>query len=273
LVDAYGLMKIPGGGEYDALRIRKEERAGGKTIGYIFVAKNGATVQLTAADTLQPNAGVIQIKRKSVTWNLPPESPVPIQLYYFNTAWDANRSQVVLSWGTVSEVNNFGFEVQKAAAPDGEFHPASGSLIPGHGTTIVPQTYTYVDEPASGGTWYYRLKQIDLDGSFRYTDISKVVVPGGSDGDVKPTAFALAQNYPNPFNPTTTIHFELPRTSIVSLKVFNILGQEVATLVTGEKSAGIYDVQYNASNLSSGMYVYRLQAGDFVAMKTLLLIK
>lgn len=273
IVDAYGLMKLPGGAEYDALRIRKEERAGGKTIGYIFVAKNGASVQLTAADTLQPNSGVIQIRRKSVTWTLPPESPVPIQLAFFNASLDANKTRVTLTWGTVSEVNNFGFEVQKSATPDGEYHPVNVSVIPGHGTTIVPQTYSYLDETATGGTWYYRLKQIDLDGSFRLTEPSKVVVPEGEEASVKPAAFALSQNYPNPFNPATTIHFELPRATTVSLRVFNVLGQEVATLMTGEKSAGVYDVHFDASNLSSGMYVYRLQAGDFVAVKTLMLLK
>jgi hypothetical protein len=93
------------------------------------------------------------------------------------------------------------------------------------------------------------------------------------DGPSLPRVYALHQNYPNPFNPATTIRFELPSASQVSLRVYNILGQEVVTLVNGEKSAGVYDVRFNAVGLPSGMYVYRLRAGDFVAVRKLLILK
>jgi hypothetical protein len=98
-------------------------------------------------------------------------------------------------------------------------------------------------------------------------------VDGVSDQPKVPKAFLLHQNYPNPFNPTTTIRFELPHASKVSLKVYNVLGQEAVTLIDEDKSAGVYEVRFNAVNLSSGMYVYRIHAGDFVATKALMLLK
>lgn len=278
LVDAYGLMTLPGGASYDALRIRKEERAGDKTIGYIFVAKNGASVELTAADTLQPNSGSIQVRRKTVKWARPPESPVPIQLYYFSVSWDADHARVMVSWGTMSEVNNFGFEVQKAEAPNGDFRPISRDVIPGHGTTTVPQSYACVDNPASPGVWYYRLKQVDLDGVIHYTEATKVEVPFSVEGNAKPTVFALSQNFPNPFNPTTVVSYQLPVASHVQLAVYDLLGREVAVLVNEYQAAGSYNVKFSASGgdgagLPSGVYYYRLTAGQYAESRRMLLLK
>ena len=88
-----------------------------------------------------------------------------------------------------------------------------------------------------------------------------------------PTVFSLSQNYPNPFNPTTVIHYTVPKTSLVNLSVFNLLGQEVKTLVNEEKSPGEYEVRFDGSNLPSGIYFYRLVAGDFVKTMKMLLMK
>ena len=99
------------------------------------------------------------------------------------------------------------------------------------------------------------------------------VITSVADRTEIPKEYALQQNYPNPFNPSTTIRMELPHSSQVSLKVYNTLGQEVATLVDEEKAAGVYDVRFEAGHLASGTYVCRLKAGDFVQARRLLLLK
>jgi hypothetical protein len=112
----------------------------------------------------------------------------------------------------------------------------------------------------------YRLKQIDFDGQFEYSNVIEV------DAGL-PKVFALEQNYPNPFNPTTVISYQLPVASEVSLKVYDVLGKEVMTLVNGRQAAGAYNYTLNASNLSSGVYFYRLRAGNFVSTKKMMLVK
>jgi hypothetical protein len=112
----------------------------------------------------------------------------------------------------------------------------------------------------------YRLKQIDFDGQFEYSNI--IEVDAGA-----PKQFALEQNYPNPFNPTTTISYQLPVASQVSLKVYDVLGREVMTLVNGEQEAGVYNLSLNGATLSSGIYFYRLQSGNFVQTKKMMLVK
>ena len=114
----------------------------------------------------------------------------------------------------------------------------------------------------------YRLKQMDLDGTVHYTEAVSVEVPGEI-----PVAYGLEQNYPNPFNPSTTIRYELPKASHVTLKIFNAIGQEVSTLVDEVQEAGHRSVQWNAGSVASGVYFYRLQAGNFVSMKKLLLLR
>ena len=173
-----------------------------------------------------------------------------------------------LEWKTVSEINNYGFEVQRSAQPGTAYQTIAGSFVPGQRTTLIPQTYSYVDSSAVAGTWYYRLKQIDLDGTVHYTEAVSVEVPGEI-----PVAYGLEQNYPNPFNPSTTIRYELPKASHVTLKIFNAIGQEVSTLVDEAQEAGHRSVQWNAGSVASGVYFYRLQAGNFVSMKKLLLLR
>ena len=167
-VDAYGPMKIPGGAIYDAIRIRRVEA--GKSVGYIFLAKNGATVQVIAGDTTLPNNGTIGIQRKSTTWTAP-----------------------------------FSTDVQIA-------------------------------------------------------------------GNV-PEEFTLQQNYPNPFNPSTTITYQVARAGLVSLRVYNLLGQEVTTLVNEAKTPGTYRITWNAEGVPSGAYFYKMDGGSFTATKRMVLLK
>jgi hypothetical protein len=139
-------------------------------------------------------------------------------------------------------------------------------FVNGNGTTIEQHSYSYNDQNLSAGKYQYRLKQIDFDGSFEYSNIVEVEINF-------PDEFSLSQNYPNPFNPSTTIKYSIPSSEFVKLKVFDVLGNEVATLVNEEKPKGIYKVDFNGANLSSGIYFYTLQAGQFSETKKLILMK
>jgi hypothetical protein len=198
--------------------------------------------------------------------------PLPIQLAGFSGTSIGN-DQVRLNWTTLSEVNNYGFEVQRRQTGGPEFQTLPNSFTPGHGTTIEPHSYSFTDPTASAGQWAYRLKQIDLDGSLHYSELVNVRVLTSVEGDAVPARFTLEQNYPNPFNPSTTIRYELPHASQVSLKVYNTLGQEVATLVNETKAAGVYTAEFDAAGLASGVYFYRMQAGTFVEVKKLVVLR
>lgn len=189
------------------------------------------------------------------------DTTVPVELSSF-TAHQIDQN-VVLNWTTITENNNSGFEVQRRnESKDWK----TLSFIPGHGTTTEPSNYSYQDAINSSGKIEYRLKQIDFNGTFEYSDIVEI--------EVTPVLeYQLAQNYPNPFNPSTVISFTVAERSNISLSVFNILGEQVATLVNGMKDAGNYQVEFNAVDLPSGMYVYRLEAGNFVSTRKMMLLK
>jgi hypothetical protein len=222
----------------------------------------------------------------------PPGDPLPIQLGSFVAALSGDG--VALTWSTLSEVNNYGFYVERRAEGVAGFTQLPGVFIPGHGTTASPQVYRYLDNTATQGVWYYRLRQVDLDGKVSYTDAVRASSPTGVK-ETAPTEFALHQNHPNPFNPSTTIGYtvagtghEALGTSWVRLSVFDMLGREVAVLVNEKKDPGRYSVTFDASGLSSGMYFYRMQvlpvasaagrdsrsgAGQFTASKKLLIVR
>jgi len=186
---------------------------------------------------------------------------VPVELSSFTA--DVNGKTIYLNWTTVTEKNNSGFEVQRRA---GNQNWEVLGFVAGRGTTTEPSHYSYNDNVNSSGSFTYRLKQIDFNGSYKFSDEVTVEVS-------LPAEFNLAQNYPNPFNPSTKISFSIAERSNVKLSVFNILGEQVATLVNEGKDAGSYQVEFNASNIPSGMYLYRIEAGSFVATKKMLLIK
>jgi hypothetical protein len=139
-------------------------------------------------------------------------------------------------------------------------------FIEGHGNSNSPKQYSFTDKNLIGESRFsYRLKQIDNDGTFEYSDEVEIMLI--------PTIFELVQNYPNPFNPTTKIKYRLPASSEVTLKIYNVLGNEVITLLNDEKEAGTYEFIFNAGDYSSGVYIYSLQAGSFVETKKMVLMK
>lgn len=196
---------------------------------------------------------------------------LPVQLISF-TATRLTPVSVRLDWVTVSEINNYGFEVQRSAERSGGFVSIS-NLIPGQGTSNRRHEYSFVDQNAYGERWYYRLKQIDLDGTFRFTEPIEVVglthVAEGS-----PTAFTLLQNYPNPFNPSTQIRFSVDRMGRAQLDLFNLLGQKVATLFDGIAEPGRwYVLDVNVQHLPSGIYPYSLRSGGKSDVKKMIVVK
>ena len=185
---------------------------------------------------------------------------VPVELASFAATTDKN--DVILTWYTATETNNKGFEVQRKSTD--EFQPVA--FVDGNGTTTELQNYLYRDENLLSGNYTYRLKQVDFDGSFSYSDEAEVLID-------QPNVFYLGQNYPNPFNPTTNIVYSVPSDGNVTLKVYDILGNEVSTLVDEFKQAGTFDVTFNGSNLSSGVYYYRLTSSEMTTTKKLMLTK
>ena len=188
------------------------------------------------------------------------DGEVPVELSSFTAK--ANGNSVVLNWSTATETNNQGFEVQRKSG--NEFNTIG--FIQGKGTTTEPHQYTYTDNNLDIGTYEYRLKQVDFDGSFHYSELAKAEV-------LSVSAFQIKQNYPNPFNPSTKIRFAVPENKFVNLSVYNLLGENVAELVHEVKDAGEYEVNFNAANLPSGIYIAKINAGTYSQSIKMTLLK
>jgi hypothetical protein len=195
-----------------------------------------------------------------VVWNSGGE--VPVELVSFNASVDKNV--VDLRWITATELNNSGFAIERRS---GNSSYEKIAFVQGKGTTTQVNGYSYSDLVNQTGTYYYRLRQLNFDGTFVYSNeimVSVIALLG---------QYALAQNYPNPFNPTTTIGFGIPEKRNVRLSVLNVLGEEIRVLLNEEKEAGYHSIDLNASDLPSSVYFYRLQSGNFIDTKKMLLLK
>ncbi len=209
--------------------------------------QNGAAFGLFAA---LPNGTVIALN----------QGVVPVELSAFTA--NVNGTDVSLNWSTATETNNNGFEVQRKS---GEGFITIG-FVRGKGTTTEVQNYSYTDSKLNVGSYSYRLKQIDFDGTFEYSNEINVDLTA-------PSVFALEQNYPNPFNPSTMISYSIPQNSFVTIKVYDIIGNEVATLVNQTQEAGKYDIRFDANNLSNGVYLYSIKTDNFTSTKKMILLK
>ncbi len=191
-------------------------------------------------------------------------NPLPVELNSFS-ATVSNSMEVTLSWKTITEVNNYGFNIEKKLANSSQWHDIG--FVVGHGNSNSPKVYSFIDESVSPGNYFYRLKQVDNDGKFTYSKQIQMEV------NSLPKEFALFQNFPNPFNPVTKIKYAIPVDGLVNISVFNMLGQKVKQIINTNIKAGTYEVNFDGSKLSSGTYFYRLESGTFSQTKKLLLLK
>ncbi|MCX7610789.1 MAG: T9SS type A sorting domain-containing protein [Ignavibacterium sp.] len=189
------------------------------------------------------------------------DQTIPVELISFEAF--VNSNQITLKWKTATELNNFGFEIQRRES-DGDYMTIG--FVRGKGNSSEICEYSYVDKNLKSGKYFYRLKQIDYDGIISYSN--EVVVEINLL-----TQFNLEQNYPNPFNPSTKIKFSIPENSLVKLTVYNLIGKVVKEILNQSMNAGNYEVEFDGSNLSSGIYFYRLEAGKYSNTKRMILIR
>lgn len=207
-------------------------------------------------------ANVSQFSRWAISDPL--DNPVPVELTSFASAVDGNN--VILNWSTASETNNHGFEIQRMNLVNNVNQWTNVGFVKSHGTSAVTNYYSYKDANLEPGLYNYRLRIVDNDGSYEYSQVVNVEI-------TPPAMFALHQNYPNPFNPSTKISYEIPERGHVTLKIYNALGVEVANPVNGVLEAGIHDVEFDASLLTSGVYFYTLSSGNFTQTKKMVLLR
>jgi hypothetical protein len=191
---------------------------------------------------------------------------IPVELNSFTA--NLSDRKVNLYWRTSTELNNRGFEIQRLKNSKIEELKdcATIGFVNGNGTTTETSDYNFIDEPTESGLYSYRLKQIDFDGSFSYSSEVDVNFIFADD-------FRLSQNYPNPFNPSTTIEYQIPQSSFITITVYDALGKEVVTLVNEEKPAGIHEVNFEPKDLTSGLYLYKIKTGNFEQTRKMIFLK
>ncbi|MDQ3019920.1 MAG: T9SS type A sorting domain-containing protein [Bacteroidota bacterium] len=203
----------------------------------------------------------LKIDGISVTnnWN----TVLPVEMSLFNSS--VNGRNVSLYWTVNNQINNSGFEIERAD----NFNNVWGKIhfVKGTANSTSQQSYSFIDRSLRTGVYYYRLKQIDLNGSYKYYFLSNEIEIG------IPNKYSLSQNFPNPFNPETIINYDLPKTASVKLGVYDITGKEVLSVVNEKQEAGYYSYKINAQKLSSGVYFYTLRTDDFLSTKRMLLVK
>lgn len=224
-------------------------------VGYIY---GGIKAQLPNNGPSTPSDFIFKVY-------ITPDFPLPVELNSFT--YEVSGREVKFNWSTSSEINNSGFYIEKKSASDVSNSWENISFIEGNGNSNSVNQYTFTEKNMNAGRYSYRLKQMDYNGSYDYYNLSGEVVIASPDN------YSLKQNYPNPFNPSTKIDFEIPESGIVSLKIYDILGNEVMTLVNENKQAGFYSVEFKGSGFSSGVYYYKLESKGFTANRKMLLVK
>jgi hypothetical protein len=197
-------------------------------------------------------------------------NPLPVELVSFTAT--VNGNNIVLEWSTATEINNYGFEIERAVIETQHVSSLRWNkigFVEGHGNSFSPKEYSFTDSPQGGAKFNYRLKQIDFDGRYEYSNIAEVDVG-------IPAQYELKQNYPNPFNPQTKIVYRLPVDGFVTLKVFDVLGREVVSLVSENKKAGSYEITFDSgtgSGLASGVYICKISSANYSSSIKMLVVK
>jgi hypothetical protein len=234
--------------------------------GIILISDAADKLSMFANPTSGVNLSVYQSRLSLSRIYKTSDINLPVELSSFSAS--IIGSSVKLNWKTATEINNYGFDVERMSRVNGQTSENWKTIgfVNGSGNSNSPKSYSFTDQSISAGKYSYRLKQIDNDGQFEYS--KTIEVDFGA-----PKKFELTQNYPNPFNPSTTIRFNLPEAGNVKLIIYNILGQEIQTLVNEFKEAGVHTINFNADNLNSGLYIYKLEAGSFIQTRKMTLVK
>lgn len=245
---------------YDNGVIKLNQLHGRTFAGYIF---GGIEALLLNNGASFPSQRILKVY-------ITPESPLPAELTSFYSS--VNSGNVILNWITASEHNNKGFFVERKFSDNLIAEWINLGFVNGNGNSTAENDYTFEDKKINPGIYNYRLKQIDFNGDIKYHELSEDVTVGA------PAEFYLTQNYPNPFNPSTTINIQSAEGSLkynnVSLKVYDVLGNEIAVLINGKLPAGYYEVEFNGADFPSGMYLYKLEAnGKLIDTKRMMLLK
>ena len=194
------------------------------------------------------------------------DNPYPVDLTSFIAS--VSGRDVNLKWSTAEEFNNYGYEIEKSNVKGQTSNEwIKVGFVPGNGTSTDIHNYEFTDKGLNTGKYKFRLKQIDFNGNYEYFELANDVIIG------IPAKYYLSQNYPNPFNPVTNFEFGIPELGFVTLKIYDVMGRELVTLVNENKEPGYYTVRFDGSNLSSGVYFYRMTAGEFIAVKKFVLMK
>ncbi len=246
------LLSVDGGQTYPFVLASNTPNDGSETVTLPDNQTNTARIKVEAVDNVFFDISNV---------NFAITTAIPVELVSFTALVVDNG--ILLSWSTATETNNAGFTIERGT--DSE-NFSEIDFIAGKGTTTETQIYSYLDNSVKTGKYYYRLKQTDYDGTFKYLNVVSAEVG-------LPTKFVLEQNYPNPFNPTTKISWQTPVAGWQTLKIYDALGNEVTTLVNEFKEAGVHELEFDASNLASGIYLYKLTAGNFVQTKKMILNK
>lgn len=247
----------------------------------LFKSTNSGTTWTMMGGTVNTTANTVTLGgiTSFSRWTLgDANAPLPVTLSAFTST--VNNRDVILAWKTSSEINNAGFEVEKVKSDESSAKESDGlpenkkskwekiGYVKGKGTVNTPTSYAFEDKKLTVGKYSYRLKQIDNNGNFEYQTLNTSVEIG------VPKTYELSWNYPNPFNPSTKIDFQLPVDEKVTFIIYDITGREMKTLMNNEfKKADYYTVLFNGSNLSSGIYFYRIIADKFVMTKKMVLVK
>lgn len=248
--------------EMELLRVAITQ--GANSANTIELAPRNTAPQLAGSDEFTFETNNVNFRDNVATPYFTNETTLPVELAAFRAVADGSQT-IRLQWQTASETNNAGFDIERRL-PDGAF--ASIAFVSGRGTQTAQATYSFEDTllPFGANHLIYRLKQTDFDGSTSYSEAVEVTVG-------LPTTFALHGNFPNPFHTSTTIRYELPEAAYVELTVYDIQGRQRALLTQREQPAGRYSLAFDATNLSSGLYFYRLQAGETLLTHPMLLVK
>jgi hypothetical protein len=243
--------------------LRTERRAINNTLIDFSTSLNGSW---GALNTVNPSGGTSPLIIDSTA------APLPVQLSSFTSI--VNKNSVMLNWKTTFEINNRGFQLERQNS--GNNAPGTWqelSFINGNGNSNQLQNYNFEDKNLNLGTYKYRLKQIDYNGNSEYFNLTSEVIIG------KPSDFSVSQNFPNPFNPSTNILYSLPDDSFIQLRIYDVSGRLVTELLNGAMEKGYHSVEFNGTNLASGIYFYHLLAkgnGDkilYTKIMKMLLVK